>query len=88
MTQHLKLVVEQLKKENKEDKRLENCDAAYVCNRYLLNNNQRQAMAIKLGLNSRCCMCKYDCKYDVVRDYSPMCRNGLIAWLEEDDEKH
>lgn len=88
MTNHLKLVVDQLKKENQEDKRLDNCDAAYVCNKYLLNNRQRQAMAIKLGFDDRCCMCKLECKYGSVGNYSPMCRSGLIAWLEEDDERH
>ena len=82
MTEHFDLVAAVLRKEHPEDSRLDNCDAAFVCNVYLTNNKQRDAIARKLGFKSRCDICGKSCKGGMLTP-GQMCRSGLIEWLEE-----
>jgi len=61
-------------------------DAAFLCNRYLQNDANREAAARLLGLEpSKCSICARsaadgECPYRVI----PLnfCRNGIIAYLE------
>lgn len=64
------------------NKRLLDCDAAYVMNFYLKENLERDRIAASVGLGDRYKMCLNQCKGEVVSRHCPECRKGIIAWLE------
>ncbi len=70
-------------------------DSAYLCNRFLQNNLNREIAAKELGLRpSKCSICQKagqqgfsgeECPY--YRMPLNSCRNGIIDYLEQEDDQ-
>lgn len=65
--------------------RLSECDHAFICNRFLLSDRDKECVAEALGLDrSRCSLCTSSVKEDECSHFKfPLnnCRNGLLEWL-------
>ena len=71
--------------------RIKNGDAAFICNRFLQNGENRAGMAMALGFEPvKCSVCSQEIKGEECSHFTtPLnnCRNGLISWLEMESEK-